>query len=132
MARKAVYHMEEPQISLALELLEERDRIISLIGDPGEYSFEKIAQQVGRVTGEAIRQLTLRDMSPSAQHDRKMNKLRSAALLNESDEVVAAGWIVCHDMLRLRTAVESFCEYVCTKNTSKFCSSKNKNMIKSI
>lgn len=113
MTAKPHYHMTEAQISLALDLLEERHRLLPLIGEPGDYSFAKIASRVG-VSPEAIRQLHLRDMTPEAQLSRKMNKLRSASLLSESEEIVAAGWIVCHDMLRLPTAVEAFCEYLRT------------------
>lgn len=106
-------HMNEAQISLALQLLEERESQLVDFGEPGDYSYEKIGQKVG-VTGESIRRMDNRDMSPSARSERKLAQQRSSALLTVDEETIAAGWIVCHDMLRLDTSVETFCDFLRT------------------
>ena len=107
MLRKTTYHMSYKQIRLTLEQLEERKSSVELTGEAGDYSFAKIATRVG-VSPEAIRLVSFRDMSPNAQLTRKMAQYQSASLMSQSDETVAAGWIVCHDLLRLNTSVEAF------------------------
>ena len=78
-----------------------------------DHSFEKIGARIG-VSGEAIRRMALRDMSPPARALRLHAKLHSASLLGDSEEIIAAGWIVCHDMLRLNTSVENFVDFLST------------------
>lgn len=111
MALKLSYHMNEDQVELALALLEERKDNIANFGNPGDLSYVGIGKRVG-VTGEAIRLVAGRDMSDAARQDRKSSQYRSASLLDLAEEVVAAGWIVCRDMLRKDTSVESFCDYL--------------------
>jgi hypothetical protein len=114
--KKYSYHFNEIQMEEALRLLEERERRIAGGAEPGHptfLSYAAIGSQVG-ATGEAVRLLAYRDMSPEARAARQLAKKRSAALLSLSDEEIAAGWIVCHDMLRLNTSVDCFSDYIRT------------------
>ena len=111
--RAPTYHMSEDQVRRALAELEARTWYLEMLGEAPDHSFEKIGERVG-VSGEAIRQMSLRDMSESARDLRRAAQHRSASLLVEDEESVAAGWIVCHDMLRLNTSVEKFIEFLCT------------------
>lgn len=103
--------MNEEQIKLAMHFLEVRKEMLSEIGNVDEYSFDKIGVKVG-VSGEAIRLLSRRDMSTAAQAARKEAQHSSASLLSDSQELIAAGWIICNDMLRLNTSVESFVDFL--------------------
>ena len=105
------YHMTEDQVRLALDELDKRKWFLCFLGEAPEHSFAKIAKRVG-VSAEAVRKMSLRDMSPAARALRRASQYRSAALLLESEEIIAAGWIVCHDMLRLNTSVENFVEFL--------------------
>ena len=105
--------MDDRQIQLTLTLLASRKEALRALGGPGDYSYEKIGRKVG-VSGEAIRLLANRDMSEQARSERKMAQFRSASLLSEADEITAAGWIVCNDLLRLNTSVETFTDYLRT------------------
>ena len=82
-SHKHFYHMSENEIVIALGLLEERNKIIESCGDPGkEHSFDAIGAKVGH-SGEAIRMLSMKDMSHDAVANRLNAKLHSRNLLTE-------------------------------------------------
>lgn len=104
--------MTYDQTGEALKLLKERNEMINSCGETGpEYSFEAIGRKVGH-TGEAIRLLSMRDMSLSAIEQRLDAKLYSKSILNHYDELIGMGWIVCHDLLRLDTSRAAYKEYL--------------------
>jgi len=105
--------MTEEQIRLALALLVARKDIRAHTGASGDYSYDKIGAVVG-VSGEAIRLLDQRDMSAIARNARKMAQYTSASHLSRMEELIAAGWVVCFDLLRLNTSVEAFAEFLST------------------
>lgn len=108
------WHMSEEETKRALELLADRNLMIQINGVPGvDLSFEAIGHSVGH-SGEAIRQLSSRDMDPLAIEARYNDKIHSKNILDSHKELIAAGWIVCHDLLRKCTSSVAFADYLRT------------------
>jgi hypothetical protein len=112
MALKHTHHMSDAQINKAIQLLNSRQEMLEEVGECEGLSFAKIGEKVG-TSGEAVRLLSLRDMSQTARAERKYAQYHSASKLSEAEADIAAGWIVCHDMLRLNTSVELFHAFLC-------------------
>jgi hypothetical protein len=103
--------MNDEEIEIALSMLEVRKELMADVGSSDDYSYKKIGEKIG-FSAETIRQLDKRDMSDCARKERQLAQFRSASLLTESEELTAAGWIICHDLLRLNTSVETFLAFL--------------------